>query len=266
MPRTARVTVADGFYHVTARGNGDEMIFATDSDKRVLLNLLGMTVVRDSWEIAAYCVMGNHYHLVVRTPLMNLSHGMHAMNGSYGEMYNGCHEHRGHVFQGRFFSVPFASDSHLLEACRYTVLNPVRAGLVASPDDWQWSSYAASAFGRHETVPVADQMLLSMLGGREENESRGVYREFVHAGLGIEKPRFLVPSRAGRQPVVHAATDGSPSRRLTSDELMAEIRRMRSEGKTLREIADLVGVSAMTIERCLKRSSSVPDLSRFSRN
>jgi len=255
MPRIARAVVPDGFYHVTARGNGDDMIFATDEDKRALLDLLGATTTREKWEVAAYCVMDNHYHLVVRTPLANLSQGMHAMNGSYGEMYNHHYDHRGHVFQGRFFSVPFASDSHLLEACRYTILNPVRAGLVASPSDWQWSSYAASALGRHGLVPVADQMLLSMLDSHGENESRQAYRDFVRAGLGAEKPHFLLPRRTGRQPVSHDAHHGPSPRSLSPDELTAEILRLRTEGRTLREIAERLDVSAMTIGRYLKRRS-----------
>jgi putative transposase len=255
MPRIARAVLPDGFYHVTARGNGDDVIFGTDADKRALLDLLGTTTTREKWEVAAYCIMDSHYHLVVRTPLANLSEGMHAMNGSYGEMYNHHYDHRGHVFQGRFFSVPFASDSHLLEACRYTVLNPVRAGLVASPSDWQWSSYAASALGRHGLVPVADRMLLSMLDSRGENESRQAYRDFVRAGLGAEKPHFLLPRRMGRQPVVHATPDGPSSRSLSPTELTAEILRLRSEGRTLREIAERLDVSAMTIGRQLRRWS-----------
>jgi len=255
MPRIARAVLPDGFYHVTARGNGDDVIFATDADKRALLDLLGTTTTREKWEVAAYCVMDNHYHLVLRTPLANLSQGMHAMNGSYGELYNHHYDHRGHVFQGRFFSVPFASDSHLLEACRYTVLNPVRAGLVASPSDWQWSSYAASAFGSRGLVPVTDQMLLSMLDGRGENESRQAYRDFVRAGLGAEKPHFLPSPRKGRHPVVHDVLHGLSARSLNPDEMTAEVWRLRREGRTLREIARWLGVSAMTIERHLKRRS-----------
>jgi DNA-binding NarL/FixJ family response regulator len=98
-------------------------------------------------------------------------------------------------------------------------------------------------------------MLLSMLDGRGENESRQAYRDFVRAGLGAEKPGFLPSPRKGRHPVVHNIPQGLSPRSLNLDELTAEIWCLRSEGRTLREIAEWLGVSAMTIERHLKRRS-----------
>jgi putative transposase len=255
----ARMTVPEGIYHVTARGNGDEPIFADDEDKRHLLHLLGTTTTRQCWEVMAYCVMDNHYHLVARIPMQNLSEGMHAINGLYGEAYNIRHGHRGHVFQGRFFSVAFASDIHLLEACRYTVLNPVRAGLVASPADWRWSSYGTSALGSRGQVPVSDRMLLSMLDGRGEDESRKAYRDFVDAGIGLKKPDFLLPPREGRHVVLHEA-HLEPRRSHDPDRLKADVWRLRSEGRTLREIGEQLGISAMTAERYLKRKGQSQDL------
>jgi putative transposase len=259
MPRTARVTVPEGIYHVTARGNGNERIFADVLDKRHVIHLLAAATMKQGWEVMAYCVMDNHYHLVVRTPMQNLSEGMHTINGCYGEGYNTRHGHVGHVFQGRFFSVAFASDAHLLEACRYTVLNPVRAGLVASPAEWQWSSYDASALGRRGGMPVSDQMMLSMLDTRGGDDARATYRDFVNAGIGLTKPDFLRPRREGRPAVLHVVHPERPLSR-DADRLKADILRLRSEGRTLREIGEQLGISAMTAGRYLKDTASSQEL------
>ena len=181
------------------------------------------------------------------------------VNGSYGEAYNARHSHRGHVFQGRFFSVAFASDTHLLEACRYTVLNPVRAGLVASPADWQWSSYGASAFGRVGAIPVSDQMLLSMVDDRRGDDARASYREFISAGIGLPKPAFLMPRREGRPAAPHLLRS-EPLRSRRDADLDADILRLRSQGKRLREIGRELGVSAMTVERHLKETTTPREL------
>lgn len=255
----ARMTVPEGIYHVTARGNGNERIFADDSDKRHMIHLLAAATTKQGWEVMAYCVMDNHYHLVVRTPMQNLSEGMHAINGCYGEGYNARHGHLGHVFQGRFFSVAFASDSHLLEACRYTVLNPVRAGLVASPATWPWSSYEATAWGSRGPVPVSDQMMLSMLDDRGDDDARVTYRDFVNAGIGLTKPDFLMPRREGRPVVLHDVHPERPRSR-DIDRLQAEILRLRGEGRTLRAIGGQLGVSAMTVGRYLKGMGGSRDL------
>lgn len=255
MPRTPRVTAPGAVYHVTARGNGDEMIFAADENKRLLLQTLGAVATERTWDVLAYCVMGNHYHLVARTPLQNLSEGMHALNGCYGEMYNRRHGHRGHVFQGRFFSIAFTSDGHLLEACRYTVLNPVRAGLVTSPLAWPWSSYTASALGSRGPVPVADGMLLAMLDTRGANYSRDAYRTFVAEGIGLPKPHCLQRQREGR-PRSTVEVDPEVRQQWKPDDLSMQVSRLRSQGRTLRDIAGMLGVSAMTVSRHLKRHST----------
>ena len=147
MSRQARIRIPDGVYHVTTHGDGDMMIFEGPSEKWRLLDLLADTAEELDWAMYAWCVMGNHYHFLLKTPEDNLSEGMHHINMSYGEWYNKSRGRHGHVFQDRFFSILITEDSHLLEASRYVVLNPLRAGLVTAPQEWRWSSYSTAVLG-----------------------------------------------------------------------------------------------------------------------
>jgi REP element-mobilizing transposase RayT len=131
-------------YHVTARGNAREPIFFDDEDRQSFLTILGSVVNRFNWLCHAYCLMGNHYHLLIETPDGNLSRGMRQLNGVYTQKVNRRYSRVGHLFQGRFKSILVDKGSYLLELARYVVLNPVRAKLVKDPKDWEWSSYRAT--------------------------------------------------------------------------------------------------------------------------
>lgn len=120
-----------------------EAIFEDDEDRRVFLSTLAEVVERFHWICHAYCLMTNHYHLVVETPDANLSKGMRQLNGVYTQASNRRHGRVGHLFQGRFKGILVDKEGYLLELTRYVVLNPVRAGMVAQPGQWSWSSYRA---------------------------------------------------------------------------------------------------------------------------
>jgi putative transposase len=141
VPRSARKIVPAGYYHVTTRGNRQEAIFSDDNDRTWFLTLL----TRETWQCFAYCLMTNHYHLVLRVPDASLSRGMGRLNGLYAQVFNKRHKRRGHLFDGRFRLTFIETGEHLVEACRYVVCNPVRAGLCRHPRDWPWSSYRATA-------------------------------------------------------------------------------------------------------------------------
>ena len=145
MSRPLRLQLPGGIYHVTARGNARRSIFEDDDDCARFLIVLASTVARYRVLCHAYCLMGNHYHLLVQTPEPNLSVAMRQLNGVYTQRFNRRHERCGHVLQGRFGAQLVDGDSYLREVCRYIVLNPVRAGLVAHPRDWKWSSFHATA-------------------------------------------------------------------------------------------------------------------------
>jgi hypothetical protein len=129
--------------------------------------------------------MDNHYHLLIDTPDGNLSIGMRQLNGIYTQRFNKRHGRVGHLFQGRFKGVLVQKDSHLLEACRYVVLNPVRVGSVQRPEEWMWSSYGATA-GRTKPHPcLVTDWVLGQFGSKRK-QAEASYRRFVRDGIGVE--------------------------------------------------------------------------------
>lgn len=188
MPRPPRVNVANGVYHVTARGNRKQPICLEDDDYRLILRLLDNVAGRQRWHCLAYCLMTNHYHLVLRTPNADLSVGMHRLNSAYAHWFNERHGFAGHVFQKRFHAVLVESDSHLLELSCYLALNPVRAGLCSDPRAWRWSSYNAMLGAPKAVACLAVEEALSYFA-REPEQARKAFERFVgdrvaHAPLG----------------------------------------------------------------------------------
>lgn len=144
MPRPLRVQPAGAIFHITARGNRRQPIYLDELDYRRFLILLGEVAKRFGFRIHAYCLLPNHFHLLVELQGENLSAGMQYLNGQYAQYFNRRHGYDGHLFQGRFHSVFVQSEAHLLELYRYIVLNPVRAGLCRHPAQWPWSSFRAA--------------------------------------------------------------------------------------------------------------------------
>jgi putative transposase len=142
------VQVAGGTYHVTSRGNRRQSIYHDDDDRRSFLGQRDRIVARCGWRLHAYCLMDNHFHLLVETPRPNLSVGMQRLKCEYAAYFNARHLLDGHLFKQRFGSRLIESEDHLHEALRYIALNPVRAGLCEHPSEWPWSSfYGASPLG-----------------------------------------------------------------------------------------------------------------------
>jgi REP-associated tyrosine transposase len=180
-----RIEYAGAVYHITSRGNERKPVFKGDQDRINFLNTLQHVNKRCNWICHAYCLMDNHYHLLVETPEGNLSVGMRQLNGVYTQLFNKLHGRAGHLFQGRYKSIVIQKDSHLLEVCRYVVLNPVRAKMVEKPEAWKWSSYRATA-GRESSHPclTVDWMLGQFSGKRGKVEQE--YRQFVQGGINKE--------------------------------------------------------------------------------
>ena len=183
MARPLRIEYPGAVYHVTSRGNEKKPVFKDDTDRGNFLNILQHVNKRYNWICHAYCLMTNHFHLLIETPDGNLSLGMRQLNGVYTQLFNKRHGRTGHLFQGRYKAILIQKDSHLLEVCRYVVLNPIRAKMVEQPEEWKWSSYLTTA-GKAKPHPclTIDWVLGQFNGKRGKAEQE--YRQFVHWGIG----------------------------------------------------------------------------------
>jgi putative transposase len=187
MARSLRLEFAGALYHVTSRGDRQENIFETDEDRHQFLTLLGDVCSHHNWQCHAYCLMSNHYHLLVETPDGNLSRGMRQLNGVYSQSFNRAHKRVGHVFQGRYKAILVEKESYLLELARYIVLNPVRAKMVLDPIEWPWSSYRAMTQKQTKIDWLFTDWILSMFGKRR-SQSIIAYKCFVSQGKGLPSP------------------------------------------------------------------------------
>jgi putative transposase len=187
MVRPLRIEYPGAVYHVTSRGDRREPIAADDTDRALFLEVLGQALLRFDAQAWAYCLMGNHYHLVLHTREANLSRLMRQINGVYTQTFNRRHGVTGHLFQGRFKAILVDSDSYLLEVCRYVDLNPVRAKMVKRPDAYAWSSYRALA-GLAEPAPWLERRPLyeQLLPGKSAAKAAARYAEFVSQGHGVQ--------------------------------------------------------------------------------
>jgi putative transposase len=176
MPRTARRELAGGIQHITCRGNGKQPVFLGVADRQIFLRLLCAVVARFEWQCLTYCLMDNHYHLLVRTPEANLGAGMHRLNGRYAQDFNARHARSGHLWQERYHSVLLEQEAHLPQAIGYIALNPVRAGLCARPEDWPWSEHRTLTGLASESF-VASDMTFAYFAAAFGGDGRARYLE-----------------------------------------------------------------------------------------
>ncbi len=145
MARKPRQEIANGIFHVYARGNNRAELFVDGVDRRKYLALLARVVRVQRWHVLGYCLMPNHIHLLVETPDANLAAGMHGLHSPYAQLFNKRHGRVGHVFQGRYGAALIEDESYFVTIVRYIAVNPATAGLVDVPADWPWSSHRAIA-------------------------------------------------------------------------------------------------------------------------
>ncbi len=187
MARPLRIEFSDALYHITARGNERRSIFESDHDRNQFLQVLTQTCEAHNWICHAYCLMDNHYHLLIETPDANLSRGMRDLNSIYSQRFNRIHSRDGHLFQGRFKSFVIEKETYLLEVARYIVLNPVRAKMVSHPKEWKWSSYRATAGYRKPHKSLTTDWILEYFG-KDPTTAQNAYRIFVLAGIDEDSP------------------------------------------------------------------------------
>ena len=281
MARPLRIEYAGAVYHLTTRGNERRAIFKDNQDRELFLDTLKKVIDRYHWLCHAYCFMDNHYHLVVETPDGNLSKGMRQLNGIYTQAYNRRHRRVGHLFQGRYKAILVDKESHLLEVCRYVVLNPVRAKRLEEVGKWRWSSYGGTAgLAKPHRVLTADWVLGQF--GQKKATAQKRYREFVQEGIGGERIHEAVTAQSllGREDFVEKLVShvrgyekvteipkgqrylGRPSlANLFKTAMKGKERRDRKiaeaverHGYSQREIAEHLGMHYSTISRIVSMS------------
>ena len=184
MSRTARQMPPGALYHLTARGTNRRTIFQDDTDRGRFLNYLGSATERYDWASLAYCLMGNHVHLVVVGEPTAISAGMRDLLGAHARSFNKRHGRSGHLFGDRFHHVTISEHDQAVAAIRYVALNPVRAGLVQRPEDWPWSSYAAMASSKVPPGTVDLDQLLPLFArpGAPASAGKRMLRRIVETG------------------------------------------------------------------------------------
>ena len=266
---------------MTARGNARQDIFLDDEDRYLFFSVLERVVSRFHLLLHAYCLMDNHYHLLLETPEANLSKALRQLNGVYTQAFNRRHGRVGHVLQGRFKAILVDRTRYLLELCRYVVLNPVRARIVRQPQRYRWSSYRASA--GLDSVPAFLKVdwLLSQFG-RQRSAAQRKYQSFVAQGIGKASPweqlqgqvllggqafvERLLPGLRDRRSIKEIlrkqrfATRPTLAKLLTSG-VLADLRRRNQvirrahleHGYSLSEIGRAAGLHYSTISRIVNR-------------
>jgi len=144
MSRRHRIVFCGAIYHVMARGNRKQRIFVDDVDRRRFLVILAIALQKYGADCFAYCLMGNHFHLVIHTPHANIPNVMHHLDGLYAQYVNWRHGHTGHLLDGPYTAILIDDTAYLRNAIGYVLRNPVEAGLVSDAGQWQWSSYKAT--------------------------------------------------------------------------------------------------------------------------
>lgn len=275
MSRPLRLEFDNALYHVTARGDRRGTIYHDDADRGAWLRILGTTCKRFNFVIHAYCQMTNHYHLMVETVDAGLHNGMRHLNSAYAQYFNRRHGVVGHVFQGRYKAILCQKQTYLQTLARYIVLNPVRASMVAEPDEWPWSSYFHVINSENKPEWLDTDGLLSQFAPDRERAT-AAYRDFVAAGKNSLSPlrdvshQFLLGDSGFLAGYLNAVTHANltdvprmqrklaalPLARyfeLAADRDVAIARAYHSTAYSMTEIALYLGVSTRSVSRAIQR-------------
>ena len=177
MGRPLRIEYPGAHYHVTSRGNERKDVFKSQKDREQFLLYLESAVNRYEAVIHGYCLMSNHYHLLLETPSGNLSKIMQHINGAYTNYFNVKRKRSGHLFQGRYKAIVIEADEYAQELSRYIHLNPVRADIVGKPEEYRWSSYLEYIGERKHPEWLEISFILDYFGKGEDRFRK--YRGFV---------------------------------------------------------------------------------------
>jgi REP element-mobilizing transposase RayT len=269
MARPLRLEFVGAIYHLTSRGNARQKVFFSGADRELFLSTLAGVVSRYGWICHAYCFMANHYHLLIETPKANLSIGMRQLNGIYTQSFNRRHNRVGHLFQGRFKAILVERESHLLELCRYIVLNPLRVKGRTIAQRSKWSSYAATAGLARVPEFLSTDWILAQFGKRRA-QAQKQYRAFVRDGMAsrpweelkgqiyLGSSAFIEKHAAHNKnlkeiPRVQLRAAKPPLDRIFAKGGGRAIAEAYGHGYRLHEIAAHLGVHYATVSRRLKQ-------------
>jgi len=220
MGRAVRIEYPGALYHITSRGNERRKIFLDAEDRIKFLGLVQDYHDRHGILIHAYVLMDNHYHLILETPQGNLLKIMHGVNGGYTNYFNRRHRRVGHLLQGRYRAILVEKDRYLLSLSRYVHLNPVRAGLVERPEEYQWSSYRGYIGKEKGEDWIEYRWVISQFGEQRKRAERR-YKSYVEEGLreGAEDPLKGVYGQVvlGGEEFIERIKEGFQGKRLSTD-------------------------------------------------
>ncbi len=250
MGRAERTVSESGYYHVVLKANGGQLLFETDADRRAFLSILAYVAEKSELGIHAWCLMGNHVHLLLSDREGNLSVAMQVLAATYARRFNSRAGRDGAVFQPRFYSSPIEDDGYLLSAVHYIHANPQNAGICAAAD-YPWSSYH-EYLGQPTLSDTA--LVLDLLGGR------GGFIEFSSAP-DQRSYRFEGPTRVAADEMYDLAVgaldgrDPTDLKRLPPEERNAGLESLREAGLSLRQIQMVSGIGYRTVQRILCHKS-----------
>lgn len=272
MTRPLRIRFEGAVYHITSRGNARATIFKDNNDWQEFLEILKRVIRRYRWVCHGYCLMDNHYHLIIETPMGNISEGMRQLNGTYTQYFNRRYKSVGHIFQGRFKGILIERDEYLLEVISYVVLNPVRVKKCKSASEYKWSSYRETVgLKKTDSFLFTDWVLAQFSDKRSEAVKE--YIEYVNEGREVQLwDRLIGQVYYGGKRFIEKVTDGvevlkevpriqcQPLRPDLKEVLKEEhgiLKAYRDYGYRMKEIAEELDVHYATVSRRLKRIEDI---------
>ncbi|MFH1896925.1 MAG: transposase [Candidatus Desantisbacteria bacterium] len=252
MGRPLRIEYAGAHYHVMSRGNEQKDVFRSQGDREQFLSYLESAVSRYGAVIHVYCLMSNHYHLLVETPSGNLSQIMKHINGAYTNYFNVKRKRAGHLFQGRYKAILIEANEYAQELSRYIHLNPVRAMIVSMPEEYQWSSYR-DYIGQRKAPNWLKTEFISGYFDKRVSDAQRKYRTFVE---NLIEQKYESPLKATIASTI-----------LGSDEFVKEITESYVDGKQLdRDLSAIRTLSSRpSIDKIMEAVNNVLGQNRLSR-
>ena len=241
MPRQPRKISQFGYYHLIAKGNGKQIIFEENKDYIKFLWLLKQYSEETNVKICAYCLMDNHFHLLVYDRNQNFSNFMQKLVGTYAKWFNTKYQRKGHLFEERFTSVPIESEEKLCTIFRYILTNPEKAGICPA-SEYSWSSYRK--YGA-PTSFVDTHVLQTLLGSYDK------YEEYIAAKYEYQPKSFVHDDEWAKSVICETLNIENPSDIKSYDWQRRNemIRILKEKGLSIRQIERLTGISKSVIQR-----------------